>query len=38
MFKMVSRLNLNWKKYSVFVQTDKSIYKPADKVQFRVLV
>ena len=38
MFKMVSRLNLNLKKCSVFVQTDKSIYKPADKVQFRVLV
>lgn len=31
-------LDLNTKKYSVFVQTDKSIYKPADKVQFRVLV
>lgn len=29
---------MNTKKYSVFVQTDKSIYKPADKVQFRVLV
>lgn len=31
-------MDLNTKKYSVFVQTDKSIYKPADKVQFRVLV
>lgn len=31
-------LDLNSKKYSVFVQTDKSIYKPADKVQFRILV
>lgn len=31
-------LDLNTKKFSVFVQTDKSIYKPADKVQFRVLV
>lgn len=31
-------LDLNTKKHSVFVQTDKSIYKPADKVQFRVLV
>lgn len=29
---------MNTKKYSIFVQTDKSIYKPADKVQFRVLV
>ena len=26
------------KKFSVFIQTDKSIYKPADKVQFRVLL
>lgn len=31
-------LDLNTKKHSIFVQTDKSIYKPADKVQFRVLV
>lgn len=31
-------LDLNTKKFSIFVQTDKSIYKPADKVQFRVLV
>lgn len=31
-------LDLNTKKFSVFVQTDKSIYKPGDKVQFRVLV
>lgn len=31
-------LHMNTKKYSIFVQTDKSIYKPADKVQFRVLV
>ena len=31
-------LDLNTKKYSVFVQTDKSIYKPSDKVQFRVLI
>lgn len=26
------------KKYSVFIQTDKAIYKPNDKIQFRVLV
>ncbi|XP_070502251.1 CD109 antigen-like [Chironomus tepperi] len=26
------------KQFSVFIQTDKSIYKPADKVQFRVLL
>lgn len=31
-------MDLNTKKYSIFVQTDKSIYKPADKIQFRVLV
>lgn len=31
-------LDLNTKKFSVFVQTDKSIYKPGDKVQFRTLV
>lgn len=31
-------LDLNTKKHSVFVQTDKSIYKPGDKVQFRILV
>lgn len=29
---------MNTKTHSVFVQTDKSIYKPADKIQFRVLV
>lgn len=32
------RLNLNTRQYSVFIQTDKAIYKPGDKVQFRVLV
>ncbi|CRK99834.1 CLUMA_CG013141, isoform B, partial [Clunio marinus] len=31
-------LHMNTKNQTVFVQTDKSIYKPADKVQFRVLV
>jgi CD109 antigen len=31
-------LDLNTKKFSVFIQTDKSVYKPSDKVQFRVLV
>lgn len=32
------RLNMNTKEASVFVQTDKSIYKPADKVNFHVVV
>lgn len=37
-FYKYNSLNLNEKKRTVLVQTDKSIYKPADKVQFRVLV
>lgn len=37
-FEQSIDLDMNTKKHSVFVQTDKSIYKPADKVQFRVLV
>lgn len=37
-FKKFVKLNMNTKTHSVFVQTDKSIYKPADKIQFRVLV
>jgi CD109 antigen len=37
-FYMFRKLNMNTKRSSVFVQTDKSIYKPADNVQFRVLV
>jgi len=31
-------LHMNTKKYSSFIQTDKSIYKPGDNVQFRVFV
>lgn len=31
-------LHLTTKKFSVFVQTDKAIYKPADRVQFRILI
>ncbi|KAL7026588.1 hypothetical protein ACKWTF_005089 [Chironomus riparius] len=37
-FKQATRLHLNTKKFSVFIQTDKAIYKPGEKVQFRVLV
>lgn len=37
-FEKFARLNMNSKKFSVFVQTDKAMYKPADNVQFRVLV
>ena len=29
---------MNTKKRSIYVQTDKSIYKPGDKVQFRILI
>ena len=37
-FEQTARLNLNTKMYSVLVQTDKAVYKPGDKVQFRVLI
>jgi CD109 antigen len=37
-FQRSVSLDMNTKKFSVLVQTDKSIYKPGDKVQFRVLV
>jgi CD109 antigen len=37
-FHAFKKLHFNDKKFSVFVQTDKSIYKPADNIQFRVLV
>lgn len=37
-FEKSVKLNMNVKTHSVFVQTDKAIYKPADKVQFRVLM
>lgn len=26
------------KRYSVFIQTDKFVYKPSDKIQFRILI
>lgn len=37
-FEKKINLHLNSKKCSVFVQTDKSTYKPSDKIQFRVLL
>ncbi|XP_070508206.1 CD109 antigen-like [Chironomus tepperi] len=37
-FEQITRLHLNTKKFSVYIQTDKAIYKPGEKVQFRVLV
>ncbi|XP_058816280.1 thioester-containing protein 1 allele R1-like, partial [Topomyia yanbarensis] len=38
LFKNDSSLNYQPKSFSVFVQTDKAIYKPGDTVRFRVLV
>lgn len=37
-FEQIVELELSTKKNIVIVQTDKAIYKPTDKVQFRVLV
>uniref|UniRef100_A0A2M4A166 CD109 antigen n=2 Tax=Anopheles triannulatus TaxID=58253 RepID=A0A2M4A166_9DIPT len=37
-FKNETALQYQQKSFSVFVQTDKSIYKPGDTVRFRVLV
>lgn len=37
-FKNETDINLNGKKLSVLMQTDKAIYKPADTIRFRVLV
>ncbi|XP_035781237.1 CD109 antigen-like isoform X4 [Anopheles albimanus] len=37
-FKNETNLQYQQKSFSVFVQTDKSIYKPGDTVRFRVLV
>lgn len=37
-FDKIQRLSMNTKKNSILVQTDKAMYKPSDKVQFRVIV
>lgn len=37
-FKSESNLKIESKQVSIFIQTDKSIYKPGEKVKFRVLV
>ncbi|CRL04856.1 CLUMA_CG017909, isoform A [Clunio marinus] len=37
-FKRQVNLHINSRKCSAFIQTDKSVYKPSDKVQFRVLL
>jgi CD109 antigen len=37
-FEKKVNLHLNLKKFSVFTQTDKSIYKPSENIQFRVLI
>lgn len=37
-FKNETIISLNAKNASVFIQTDKAIYKPGDLVRFRVLV
>ncbi|KAG5667283.1 hypothetical protein PVAND_015269 [Polypedilum vanderplanki] len=37
-FKSSKALNLNTKKSSIFIQTDKATYKPGDVVKFRILM
>lgn len=37
-FQNSTQLEYHHKSYSVFIQTDKAIYKPGDKIMFRVLV
>lgn len=37
-FKEESRLNVESKNVSIFIQTDKAIYKPGETIKFRVLV
>ena len=37
-FKNESALNVESKNVSIFIQTDKAIYKPGETIRFRVLV
>jgi CD109 antigen len=37
-FNETASLQLNSKQSSVLIQTDKGMYKPRDKIQFRILV
>lgn len=37
-FKNETELNVNRKTASIFVQTDKAMYKPGDIVRFRILI
>lgn len=37
-FKNETTLQVEKKQLSIFIQTDKAIYKPSDKIKFRVLV
>lgn len=37
-FKNFTLLNVESKNYSLFIQTDKAIYKPSESIKFRILV
>lgn len=37
-FKNFTLLNVESKNYSLFIQTDKAIYKPGESIKFRILV
>ncbi|CAG9811984.1 unnamed protein product [Chironomus riparius] len=37
-FNSTRSLHMNIKKYSTFIQTDKSVYKPGDIVKFRIVI
>ncbi|CAG9810736.1 unnamed protein product [Chironomus riparius] len=37
-FESFKKLHMNTKRFSVFIQTDKSVYKPKDNVKFRIMV